>query len=269
MNLFYLIINPCANHDFTLNLQALKQNLFMNENVCIMKKKLFLFFLVCLLSNTILLSQEFKVDNFYYSPINSNEVKLVKKESYWQMTESSISIPEEVTYGGTTYKVAEIEERAFFFGHLEYVSLPKSLKKLGLQAFGANALKEVTCYATNPPTYEESNSAFRPFASLTTLYVPQGAKNAYANSNGWQCADNILEMKDYYITIFYHGEGVNIKQKIELGKTYTFKIEPASGKRTACVLYNNRDVTSSLVDGYFTTPEISDDVTLDVIFLNQ
>lgn len=69
-----------------------------------------------------------------------------------------------------------------------------------------------------------------------------------------------------FLTIQCANSG-NIKQNVENGKSYSFQIEPADGWKINSVLYNGQDVTNQLTDdGFFTTPAIAENSTLNVSF---
>ena len=101
---------------------------------------------------------------------------------------SSISIPNSVkTIGQST-----------FYGCVSLLSitLPKSLKSIGPNAFlNSISLKEMTCYATTPPSVGEG--AFRNTRCETgILYVPASSVSAYQNASGWSDWGSILPIEE-------------------------------------------------------------------------
>ena len=68
-----------------------------------------------------------------------------------------------------------------------------------------------------------------------------------------------------YLTIKYT-EGVKMKQRVTLGKSYTYKIEPSANKRIKWVKFNGSDVTGQVVNGGYTTPPINNDSMLEICF---
>lgn len=146
-----------------------------------------------------------------------------------QYVEGFVSIPNEVTYKGTTYKVKEINKFAFrlcskitsvnisegvtrvgefaFQGccSLEEIDLCTTLKTIGSGAFiDLPKLKKVKCDATTPPTWEY-NDVFKFHSDgigstksekyNVTLHVPDAAINTYKESKftkteiGWNTAE--------------------------------------------------------------------------------
>jgi len=76
----------------------------------------------------------------------------------------------------------------------------------------------------------------------------------------------VFEKNPITLTI-QHAENGYIKQIVEDGKSYSFQIESANGWKINTVLYNGQDVTNQLTnDGFFTTPAIAENSTLNVSF---
>ena len=55
-------------------------------------------------------------------------------------------------------------------------------------------------------------------------------------------------------------------EKFDRRSVHTFHIIPDEGKEIDKVLYGGEDVTSQIKDGYFTTPPLTRDMTLEVIY---
>ncbi len=68
-----------------------------------------------------------------------------------------------------------------------------------------------------------------------------------------------------YLTIKHSENGV-VKQKITLGRSYTYKISPVSGQKLTALYFNGVDVTSEIKGDKFTTPVLNDNATLEVEF---
>ena len=101
-------------------------------------------------------------------------------------------------------------------------------------------------------------------SSDNVFVTPEITENAVlyvAYENG----DNPPENHAKYLTIKHSENGV-VKQRIVLGRSYTYKISPVSGQKLAALYFNGVDVTSEIKGGKFTTPVLNDNATLEVEF---
>ena len=62
------------------------------------------------------------------------------------------------------------------------------------------------------------------------------------------------------------GEGGTIKQKVNIGETYRYDIIPDAGWLLHSVTFNNEDVTMQLVDGTYTTPAMTENGVLSIVY---
>ena len=81
---------------------------------------------------------------------------------------------------------------------LTSVEIPNSVTSIGEYAFeSCRNLKQLISYAEVPPICDSYG-----FSDVNTqectLYVPYGAKSAYASTDGWNDFTNIVEMEPYY-----------------------------------------------------------------------
>lgn len=87
-------------------------------------------------------------DGFLYTTVDGIRYALCDGEAtvlaQGSSEETSVTIPESVSYGGETYAVTEIAEDAFVGWYsLSEVSLPAGLTRIGARAFGATQLMDV------------------------------------------------------------------------------------------------------------------------------
>lgn len=101
------------------------------------------------------------------------------------------------------------------------------------------------------------------------LYVPQGTASMYMSAPVWMEFVNIVEYEDganaHYITIRM-GDGGVLKQSVETGKTYTYTICADEGWEVSTLTFDGKDMTTLLMDGQFSTPVITGDSELNVVF---
>ena len=111
-------------------------------------RKLFLLFWA-LLATTCLWAHDFEVDGIYYNYLDGNNVAVsYKGSSYYQCSNEysgEVTIPETVTYNGTTYSVTSIGERAFYdCSSLTSITIPNSVTSIGENAFLYSSLTSIT-----------------------------------------------------------------------------------------------------------------------------
>jgi len=102
-----------------------------------------------------------------------------------------------------------------------------------------------------------------------TLYVPKGTAMMYMSASGWMEFVNIQEYEDgedvHYIVIRM-GEGGVLKQSVEVGNTYTYAVGADEGWEVSSLTFDGKDMTSLLMDGQFSTPVITGNSELNVVF---
>ncbi len=91
----------------------------------------------------------------------------------------------------------------------------------------------------------------------------------YMAANGWSSFAHILEFDDgedsHYITIRMGDGGVQ-KQLVEVGQTYIYEIKADDGWEVNTVSFDGKDMTSQLLNGQFSTPVITGNAELNVVF---
>lgn len=175
--------------------------------------------------------------------IIGDAVKSIGKSAFQNsISLTSINIPRDVT---------SIGDGAFYncprLRHI-YVSSQTPADCIGPKTFYCT-----TDYARN--NYEVYDYAI--------LHVPMGTKEEYAAAYEWRYFAKIKEDLDINGQVFYTTLSVNqagtgyVKHYVKADEPYTLYIGSEEGMRINTVLYNGEDVTDMLVDGYYTTPNIT------------
>lgn len=144
----------------------------------------------------------------------------------------------------------------------------------GVISIGTNAFTNCSALTSvkvnwNRPLSGGADSFHADVKKNATLYVPKGTATMYMSAAGWCDFVNIMEFEDgegvHYITI-RTGDGGAVKQSVELGKTYTYVLSADEGWSVNTVTFDGKDMTSLLMDGQFSTPVITGNVELNVVF---
>lgn len=125
---------------------------------------------------------DFEVDGIYYSVISLTDLtcKVVHGDDTY---EGEVVIPSEVDYKGRKLTVSEIGEGAFYWSGVTSVSIPESVRKIGVDAFSY-------CYylasITIPQSVTEIGySAFWNCMSLTSLTIPDSVTDIGVETFGY------------------------------------------------------------------------------------
>ena len=198
---------------------------------------------------------------------------------------TSITIPENVTsigssafYGCSGLTSITIPENVTSIGSsafsgctgLTSLTIPESVTSIGEYAFdGCTGIKAVTALSATPPTATadlfDSNTY-----STAFLYVPLGCEEAYGTAPGWSSFAKLREKdfgtKDCLLTLKgFNGGSVALKCKTR--STYAFQIHAEEGWKVSSMTFNGADATASIAaDGSYTTPSLTDDSELCVVF---
>ena len=137
-------------------------------------KKLFTLFMA-LLATTHLWAHDFEVDGIYYNYLDGNNVAVTYKgssyDAYNNEYSGEVTIPETVTYNGTTYSVTSIGNYAFeLCTSLTSITIPNSVTSIGKYAFDdCTSLTSITI--PNSVTSIGDN-AFEDCSSFTSVTIP-------------------------------------------------------------------------------------------------
>ena len=169
-----------------------------------------------------------------------------------------------VTIGNS---VTNIDSQAFRdCSGLTSITIPNSVTKIGNKAFSeCTGLTSVTCQSSTPPTLGDGG-----FSDYTiSLYVPKGSVLKYKAADNWRnfvIIREISEEQDVYLSILQMNG--SIKLKVDADKPYfNLQIKADEGWKIHSVSLNDYDVTAEVAsDGSYTTPVISSNSTLNVVF---
>ena len=96
-----------------------------------MKKQLFLF--ITLLLPLYVYSYDVEINGIYYNLLAKERTAVVTSGDNAYTGE--VSIPETIVLDDITFDVVSIGEKAFYSSQIQSVSIPKSITKLGYEAF--------------------------------------------------------------------------------------------------------------------------------------
>lgn len=170
-----------------------------------MKKLLLIIAALFISFNTFAQGNETTIDGIIYFLENNEAYVVGNDEDFDPVT---LTIPEAIEYGNTTYTVVKIDANAFVCSNLTTVVIPSGVREIGDKAFyGSTNLVKVECLSTTPPTMSQSTSTrYRVFYNYSDLkiYVPEGCVNTYKSS--WYTYENNIQGED---PIVFKGGGGN------------------------------------------------------------
>lgn len=113
-----------------------------------------------------------------------------------------------------------------------------------------------------PPTI--GNYAFSNYAA--TLRVPAQSVSLYKEHEGWKKFEKIEAIEDQLYLTIRQADANALRLAVNVGQTYSFDILPDDKWLVHSVTFNGEDVTQQMVDGSYTTPALTTNSTLIVVF---
>ena len=169
-----------------------------------MKKLLLIIAALFISFNTFAQGNETTIDGIIYFLENNEAYVVGNDEDFDPVT---LTIPEAIEYGNTTYTVVQIDADAFVCSNLTTVVIPGGVREIGNRAFlGSTNLVKVECLSTTPPTMSQTTSTrYRVFFDNPDLkiYVPEGYVNKYKSD--WSTYANNIQGEDPIV--FVGGSG--------------------------------------------------------------
>jgi hypothetical protein len=166
-----------------------------------------------------------------------------------------------VKIGNGAIKLAE----SVFNGcvRLQAVTIGSGVQKLDYGAFANDTqIKSLTVLNPQPPAVEKE--VFSNYNA--TLYVPAQSVDLYAAHEKWKNFAKIDAIEEQvYLTIRQAEQGC-VRQAMNIGESYQLTVVPDEGWKINSVMFNDEDVTGMLVDNTYTTPAITADAVLSVVF---
>ena len=152
---------------------------------------------------------------------------------------------------------------------LTSITIPENVTNIGDYAFrGCTGIKTVNALSATPPT--AASNSFDGVYNTAFLYVPLGCEEVYGTAEGWSSFAKLREKdfgtKDCLLTLKgFNGGSVALKCKTR--STYAFQIHAEEGWKVSSMTFNGADATASIAaDGSYTTPSLTDDSELSVVF---
>lgn len=141
-------------------------------------------------------------------------------------------------------------------------------------------LNTINVLCTTPPNtskdiFKCSTSYVRDEYDIYTyanLHVPMGCKEIYSAAYEWRYFNKIKEDREMDGKVYYaklavkQGTTGYTEHDVKADEPYTIFIGAIGNNPINSVIFNGKDVTEELVNGYYTTPEIKKNSTLSVTY---
>lgn len=203
-----------------------------------------------------------------------NSVTIIASETFYGCSSlTSITIPNGVT---------SIGESAFSnCDNLTSVIIGNSVTSIGGYAFkNCYRLTTIICLNPVPPTCAgirtfECSSGVRDkydVYNYATLHVPMGSKEVYSSAYEWRYFNKIKEDMEMGGNVYYanlvvqQGAEGYTRQQVKTEEQYIIYIGSYGINKINTVLFNGKDVTNEVINGYYTTPEIKGESILSISY---
>lgn len=155
---------------------------------------------------------------------------------------------------------------------LTSITIPNSVTSIGNSAFSNCPRLKHIYVSSQIPTDCSGTATFYCDSGVrngydvynyAVLHVPMGSKEEYAAAYEWRYFLKIKEDLDINGQVFYTTLSVNqagdgyVKHYVKADEPYTLFIGSEAGMRINTVMFNGEDVTDRMIDGYYTTPNIT------------
>ncbi len=174
---------------------------------------------------------------------------------------TSLTIPNSVT---------SIGSYAFWYcTGLTSITIPENVSSIGMCAFYyCNNLLTVRSEITEP--FNCKNSFPDNMLRNGVLYVPDGTKDLYTRFDGWReflrIEETGSETVEYVWLTMKDGCGIT-KLKVKKGPRQELSIQPETGWKIVMATMDGTDISARLSsDGIYTTPSLTSDATLTVVY---
>ena len=177
--------------------------------------------------------------------------------------------------------VISIGSSAFYNCYnLTSINISSSVQNIGESAF-RRCPRLHTIYSLNPiPPNCHGTQTFASDSvrsqydiyNYAVLHVPMGSKEIYGSAYEWRYFQKIKEDMQLDGNIYYanltvqQGTTGYTRQAIKAGETYTIYIGSFGDNRVNAVTFNGVDVTEEIVNGNYTTPEITGESVLCISY---
>ena len=165
---------------------------------------------------------------------------------------------------------------------LTNLTIGNSVNTIGPGSFtNCYRLQTICSLNTTPPTcqnmdfFECSNYNNRDIYDVYTyanLHVPMGSGEVYSSAYGWRYFNKIQEDMEADGRVYYANLTVKqgttgfTRQAVKAAETYTIYISSLGENKVNAVIFNGKDVTDMVVNGYYTTPEIKGESILSISY---